>query len=388
MADALSLFRVMSYNCCGFSVNKTCYIKSLLSKTDILFLQEHWLSDDQLRLLGNINSNFVHARVSGFGNIEILSGRPFGGCAILWRSSLSVSFEILSTNSRRSSALRTTSDVPKLLLVNVYMPFECGEDMTADFADQLSEVENLVSNNNDCHVVIGGDFKVDFSRNRLHTAMLDGFCDNTGLNPIVQHDKCGIDYSYNFSMTCFNVLDHLLLSGTLFSNSVEQAYVIPDPDNTSDHDPIVIKFMFKIQHIESCTRTHKPRVLWAKATESDLRNYRNALTDRLRGFHLPKDALLCTDLRCNDIAHLKCGNDYSVSITNACIEAAEATTPLTCVRPTSGRIPGWSERVQPLREKSLFWHQMWIDCDRPKTGAVADSMRRTRAALSLRHQAG
>jgi hypothetical protein len=82
MADALSLFRVMSYNCCGFSVNKTCYIKSLLSKTDILFLQEHWLSDDQLRLLGNINSNFVHARVSGFGNIEILSGRPFGGCAI------------------------------------------------------------------------------------------------------------------------------------------------------------------------------------------------------------------------------------------------------------------------------------------------------------------
>ena len=23
---------------------------------------------------------------------------------------------------------------------------------------------------------------------------------------------------------------------------------------------------------------------------------------------------------------------------------------------------------------------MWIDCDRPKTGAVADSMRRTRAA--------
>ena len=36
--------------------------------------------------------------------------------------------------------------------------------------------------------------------------------------------------------------------------------------------------------------------------------------------------------------------------------------------------------MQPLRDKSLFWHNLWLDCDRPKTGAVADCMRRTRAA--------
>ena len=91
MADS-RLFRVMSYNCRGFNVHKSGYIKSLLSKTDILFLQEHWLSENQLRLLGDIDFNFVYTGVSGFGNIEILSGRPLGGCAILWRSSSSVSF--------------------------------------------------------------------------------------------------------------------------------------------------------------------------------------------------------------------------------------------------------------------------------------------------------
>ena len=47
MADS-RLFRVMSYNCSGFNAHKTCYIKSLLFKTDFLFLQEHWLSNDQL----------------------------------------------------------------------------------------------------------------------------------------------------------------------------------------------------------------------------------------------------------------------------------------------------------------------------------------------------
>ena len=109
-------------------------------------------------------------------------------------------------------------------------------------------------------------------------------------------------------------------------------------------------------------------------------NYRSALTDRLCSVHLPKEALLCTDLQCNDLAHLKCINEYSLNITNACIEAAETTSILTSNRPHNGRIPGWSEHVQPLREKSLFWHRMWVDCDRPKTGAVADSMRRTRAA--------
>ena len=296
MADS-SLLRVLSYNCRGFNGHKIGYIKSLLSKTDILFLQEHWLSDDQLRLLGDIEPNFVYAGVSGFGNNEILSGRPFGGCAILWKSSLPASFKILYTNSRRICALRMTNEELKLLFINVYMPYEGDEDATADFADQLSEVENLVSNNSDCHVIFGGDFNVDFSRNRLHTVMLDSFCDNTGLHPIGRHDKCSIDYTYHFSMTRFNILDHFLLSGTLFSNSVEQAFVLHDPDNTSDHDHIAIKFAFELQHIGFRARVHKPRVSWAKASEIDLCNYRTVLAVRLRGFYLPKDALIYTGLR-------------------------------------------------------------------------------------------
>jgi hypothetical protein len=35
--------------------------------------------------------------------------------------------------------------------------------------------------------------------------------------------------------------------------------------------------------------------------------------------------------------------------------------------------------VAPFREKSLFWHQLWIANDRPRSGIIADIMRRTRA---------
>ena len=36
--------------------------------------------------------------------------------------------------------------------------------------------------------------------------------------------------------------------------------------------------------------------------------------------------------------------------------------------------------VQPYKEKSVFWHTLWVNCGRPRSGAVADCMSRTRAA--------
>jgi len=80
-----SVFLVGSYNCRGFNAERRAYIKSLLFKLSLLFLQEHWLADSQLALVGTLNSDFLFTGVSGFGDTDILSGRPYGGSAILWR---------------------------------------------------------------------------------------------------------------------------------------------------------------------------------------------------------------------------------------------------------------------------------------------------------------
>jgi len=53
--------------------------------------------------------------------------------------------------------------------------------------------------------------------------------------------------------------------------------------------------------------------------------------------------------------------------------------PLTRPCGESGRIPGWSEFVAPLKTQSLFWHNLWIECGKPHDGVVADIMRRARA---------
>jgi len=40
--------KLISYNCWGFNAYKSSYISKLLSTCDVLYLQEHWLSDEQL----------------------------------------------------------------------------------------------------------------------------------------------------------------------------------------------------------------------------------------------------------------------------------------------------------------------------------------------------
>ena len=379
MADVLSV-QVASYNCRGYNAVKRQYIRNLLSKVSILFLQEIWLSDGQIQELGDIDSNFLYTGISGFDNTDVLSGRPFGGVAILWRSDLSVTVSVLATNSKRVCAVRMDSDVYKMLFINVYMPYEGDDCTTNDFADQLINIENICNNNSECHVIVGGDFNVDFARDRLHTVLLNNFCDTIGLNPVIRHNNYNVDYSYNFGLCRFSILDHFLLSGSIYDNSVISISVMHDADNASDHDPIVLHLSLELKYIGFSARAHVQRVSWVKATDSDLYNYRCALSNLLSCLKLPVDALLCSDLDCRDVSHFQALDVYAKDITEACLIAAENSIPHTCNRQSSGRLPGWSEHVQPLRDKSLFWHNLWLDCGRPKTGAVADSMRRTRAA--------
>jgi len=96
MADVMSL-HVASVNCRGYNIIKRNYIRSVLSKASILFLQEVWLFDSQIQELANIDNHFLFTGRSGFDNSEVLTGRPYGGVAILWRSDLAASITIIDT---------------------------------------------------------------------------------------------------------------------------------------------------------------------------------------------------------------------------------------------------------------------------------------------------
>ena len=373
---------IMSYNCRGFNSSKLPFIRDLLSTHDVsvLLLQEHWLSDDQIDLLRDIDQKYLYMGISGFKRDEILTGRPYGGCAILWKTELST-VTFIPTSSSRICGLHIVSNQLKLLVINVYMPCESDASSSDDFQSQLSVIENLINEYNDCHVTVAGDFNVDFSRARsLHTTLLNHFCTHVGLVPIANHSVNSVDFSYHFNHERFSYIDHFLLSPILFDTAVLDSRAIHSVDNTSDHEPLILQLNFKTDILQVNDKTHVARPSWVRAKARDIENYRTLLSDQLRSVYLPVEALACSNLQCSNEAHLRDIDLYSLSLNKACVTAAENAIPFSSPPALGGRIPGWNERAKPLREKSILWHNIWIECGRPRNGEVANVMRRTRAA--------
>ena len=69
-------------------------------------------------------------------------------------------------------------------------------------------------------------------------------------------------------------------------------------------------------------------------------------------------------------------NKYVEDISASCLSAASHTVPFTSTR-QSGRIPGWSEYVDPFKKTSHFWHNLWVQCGRPRDGVISIIMRKT-----------
>jgi len=105
---------------------------------------------------------------------------------------------------------------------------------------------------------------------------------------------------------------------------------------------------------------HAPHVSWLKASKHDLCNYRFVLDLKWRGIILPTEALLCNGLTCNKVEHLRYIYVFAGELSEACISAANVSILFSCDRTIAGHLTGWSERVQPLRVKSLFRHRMWV----------------------------
>jgi exonuclease III len=82
--------RIATFNMHGFN-NSWHYLQHLSKSCDIIFIQEHWLANSKLHYLDSINDEFIMHAKSGMdaaSDDRILTGRPYGGVAVMWRKSL------------------------------------------------------------------------------------------------------------------------------------------------------------------------------------------------------------------------------------------------------------------------------------------------------------
>jgi len=136
----------------------------------------------------------------------------------------------------------------------------------------------------------------------------------------------------------------------------------------------------------NCTKCSTVVLLYIIITATDERIavYRTTVQANLCSIKLPVDGKLCCNVHCCTSSHTDGFNAFVNDIMQAClaVTAGEASLPRAGRVGSSGHIPCWNDIVAPERErdKSIFWHNIWIECSWPRSGIVADIMTKTPAS--------
>ena len=160
----MAVLRCCSYNCRGWN-SGVITLNSFIDSLDICFIQEHWLTSNLLYKVGDISSDFLCVGVSGMDDSSLLIGRPYGGCSILYRKSLSSCVTPLHTCSNRFCAIKLCDiSGSSILLVNVYLPSGSVVSCFSEYLNTLGELEGFIESQQCDYTLIAGDFNVDFVR--------------------------------------------------------------------------------------------------------------------------------------------------------------------------------------------------------------------------------
>ena len=69
-----------------------------------------------------------------------------------------------------------------------------------------------------------------------------------------------------------------------------------------------------------------------------------------------------------------------MSVINASMCATQKSIPSKNIGTDKHKhLPGWNEEHDLACEQSLFWNSIWVSCERPGEGHVANGMRFTRS---------
>ena len=124
-AASITQITVASHNLHSFKKSGS-YHKSCLNRYGgIWFGQELWLSEKQLPVLQQLQTQFVaRSGMEDAVSRGILTGRPFGGVSIAWSPDLDHFISPISNfRHKRVVGIELKAEDGNFLLINVYMPF-------------------------------------------------------------------------------------------------------------------------------------------------------------------------------------------------------------------------------------------------------------------------
>ena len=250
---ASNLLKVISYNLHGFNQGSSG-IKELMAKIqpDIIMVQEHWLTPDNLWKLNTLSDNysvFGSSAMAACVSAGPLVGRPFGGTAVVVNNKHMSATENITSQDRF-----TAVKVHNWLLITVYMPSAGTPQRDILYSETLLELQALISQYPSVNCLIGGDFNIDLDSNVNISRPVNQFICRNNLHRCDLITPVGNRYTYvNETTNAHSAIDYMLSSN--FEKIV--AFNILDIDiNLSDHLPIMVISKYDIRTSPSCPSSH------------------------------------------------------------------------------------------------------------------------------------
>ena len=152
MNDVCTRLRFLSLNCHGINDSIISYLRRIIVDYDIVLLQETWLSEFSCKRLADISPDFVFFHSSAMEEklrSGILSGRPFGGTAILVRQCFASSISVLPCNNPRITAICCSNrDQQNIVICSVYMPYnDRSVDQIVEYNSTIGSIQALIDSN-------------------------------------------------------------------------------------------------------------------------------------------------------------------------------------------------------------------------------------------------
>ena len=158
--------KIVSYNCGGIKSNPDL-INNLLSKSDIVFLQETILTEHNANFLQTFDKSFSFDFKNGSRNDDVFYGRASGGLVIFWKSQLNHYIKKFETSSNRiNGIIIENTDKRKFLFPNCYLPCDYRtHESLLQYESCLNDIELILNSDTDTfdEVCFTGDFNCDVS---------------------------------------------------------------------------------------------------------------------------------------------------------------------------------------------------------------------------------
>jgi hypothetical protein len=359
----------------------------LTLKYDIVFLQETWLLDFEVTMLSNVNNEFYAKGISSIDSSnDIVQGRPHGGMGILWRKALGNTCKYVDLSDERLMAIEITSNDKSILLLNIYMPYDC-DDNVDEFLLYLSKVDSIVEDHSTPYVLCFGDFNANLIKdhyNKLHKRFgveLDNFCLALGLVISDYRLMCNTDV-FTFVSEAHNTvswLDHIV--STVSGHSLIQQVNIEYDFVTSDHKPIGAVLSLKNVRIEiQNDKNDIQGITWHELSADCILQYSNNTEMLLSQMRIDNDTLSCNNVNCTNDDHVEGLDKMYTEMTSLLLNASANMRKSNSNNCSNIKIvPGWNEYCAEAHAQARESFLLWVANGKPRYGVMYNMMSTTRA---------